>query len=78
VERIRRLINRDVDSYAADKVDYLVAFSQTYDKYLQRPLEFPQEAAAYRDLFQRIEFVTAIRPSSGHPGPEIRVFRIPR
>jgi 4-amino-4-deoxy-L-arabinose transferase-like glycosyltransferase len=70
-ETLPNLLTRDFESYVADRVDYIVAVDFT---------ESPHhpEGRAYRELFSRMELLKAFPPAADHPGPEIRVYRMPR
>lgn len=69
---------KPLDAYAAEGFDYLVASSAAFGPALDRPEEFPQQTAAYRRIFKEAEPVFSVRPSSDHPGPELRIFKIQR
>ena len=70
-ETLPNLLTRDFESYVTDRVEYIVAVDFT---------ESPQypEGRAYRELFSRMELLKAFPPAADHPGPEIRVYRMPR
>ena len=70
-ETLPNLLTRDFESYVADRVEYIVAVDFT---------ESPQhpEGRAYRELFSRMELLKAFPPAADHPGPEVRVYRMPR
>jgi 4-amino-4-deoxy-L-arabinose transferase-like glycosyltransferase len=70
-ETLPNLLTRDFDSYVADGVEYVVAVDFT-----ESP-EHP-DGRAYRDLFSRMELLKSFPPSADHPGPEVRVYRMPR
>jgi 4-amino-4-deoxy-L-arabinose transferase-like glycosyltransferase len=78
VEHFGRLIDRDLESYAAEGYDYFIASSQAFGSSMREPHVRPAEYAAYRRLFDRASLVFTVEPSNEHPGPELRVFRIPR
>lgn len=77
IEYPRRLIDHDAGHYQREGFDYLVASSQSFRvAFYVKP---PEETAlvAYTDLFRRTEHLITFLPSSEHPGPELRVYRVP-
>jgi len=78
VEHFGRLVDRDPESYATDGYDYFVSSSQAFGASFAAPHERPEQYAAYRRLFEWGLPVFTIVPSSEHPGPELRIFKIPR
>lgn len=74
----RRLIVHDADHYQREGFDYLLASSQSFRVAFY--VEPPEQAAlvAYSDLFRRTEHVITFAPSDDHPGPELRVYRVPK
>ncbi len=78
VEYLARLIRHDFAYYQAEGYEYLLASDLAFGVALYRT---PREAGAatqYEDLFARLEPVTTFWPSRDHPGPEWRVYRVPR
>jgi 4-amino-4-deoxy-L-arabinose transferase-like glycosyltransferase len=61
-------------------VEYLVASSQCYGAYLNDaaggPRQFPEEYAAYMNIFSRTEELARFTPSRDHPGPELRILKM--
>lgn len=73
----RRLIAHDVEYYQREGVRYLIASSLSFKAAFY---DVPPEAAAltaYTDLFRRTEHLITFNPSPDHPGPELRVYRVP-
>jgi 4-amino-4-deoxy-L-arabinose transferase-like glycosyltransferase len=66
----RRLADRAYDDYVRDKVQFLVASSESFGD-----LESPG-AVVYRTLFRPMELVFSVAPSDEHPGPQIRIYRL--
>lgn len=73
----RELRFDDIGADAAKGVDYLVASSEEYGPYLDHPAQYPEEYAAYRRVFAQTQEVARFTPSSAHPGPEIRILKVP-
>ena len=74
----RRLIDQSADHYLQGDYDYLFASSLSFwVAFYQDP---PEEAAliGYSDLFRRTEHVITFLPSATHPGPELRIYRVPK
>jgi len=74
----RRLIDQSADQYLQGNYDYLLASSLSFRvAFYQDP---PEETAliGYRDLFRRTEHVITFMPSAAHPGPELRIHRVPK
>ena len=72
------LHSEDIAADAARGVDYLIASSQQYAAYLNDPKNHPEEYAGYRRLFSETEEVARFTPSADHPGPELRILKVPR
>jgi 4-amino-4-deoxy-L-arabinose transferase-like glycosyltransferase len=66
----------DRDGYVKAGVDYIVASSQKYGDALSRPDSYPDLYHAYSRLFTDSQEVMRFTPSTEHPGPELRVFRL--
>ena len=78
VAHFARLIRHDFAHYRSEGYEYLLASDLAFGVALYRT---PREAGAatlYEDLFARLEPVTTFFPSVDHPGPEWRVYRVPR
>lgn len=73
---VRQLRDNEYREYVESGVDYLVASSQCYGPYLAAPHFFPGEYAGYMRLFDQSQEVARFTPSSDHPGPELRIFRV--
>lgn len=78
VEHYGRLIDHDPGSYATEGYDYFISSSQSFGPSFIEPHVRPAEYAAYRRLFDQAIPVFTVEPSGEHPGPELRVFKIPR
>lgn len=63
---------------AARGVDYLIASSEEYGQYLGDPSNHPEECASYRQIFAQTQELARFIPSKSHPGPELRILKIPR
>jgi 4-amino-4-deoxy-L-arabinose transferase-like glycosyltransferase len=77
IEYQRRLIDQDPDYYQRERFDYIVASSLSFRVAFY--VDPPEQAAlvGYTDLFRRTEHVITFLPTDDHPGPELRVYRVP-
>jgi 4-amino-4-deoxy-L-arabinose transferase-like glycosyltransferase len=67
----------DPPGFAAEHgVMYLVASSQCYGQYFADPVTYPLESADYRRIFAETDEVARFDPSSGNPGPELRILKV--
>jgi hypothetical protein len=73
-----QLRHRQYEDYVADKVDYLIASSASYEHYFASPEKFPHEYAEYRRLFDQCQELVRFTPSSTHPGAELIIFKVRR
>lgn len=64
-----------LDWYETHSIDYLMISSHIYQRYLDEPDRYPDEAAYYSALMSRPAEAT-FQSSSVHAGPDIYVFRI--
>ena len=67
---------REHADYVAQGVEYIVGSSQGYGPAFETPHRVPDEYAAYRRLFDQSQEIARFTPSSHHPGPELRVFKL--
>jgi 4-amino-4-deoxy-L-arabinose transferase-like glycosyltransferase len=77
IEYPRRLIVHDVKHYQREGIDYLIASSAAFRNAFY--VDPPDRAAfaAYTGLFRQTEHLVTFLPSAEHPGPELRVYRVP-
>ena len=75
---VRQLRDREYDHYVAAGVDYLVASSAVYGRFLSAPDRYPRESAEYIRLFEQSREVARFTPSADHPGPELRILAVRR
>jgi 4-amino-4-deoxy-L-arabinose transferase-like glycosyltransferase len=73
---LRQLRERDFAAYSEAGVEYLIASSEAYGRYLSAPHAHPREYAEYMQLFGRAREVTRFSPADGQPGPEIIVLKV--
>lgn len=78
VTHVRQLIDRDLAAYASDGFEYLIASSQAFGAGFEAPQLRPAEYAAYRRLFDEAVLAFTVAQSPEHPGPELRIYRVPR
>ena len=62
--------------YVAEGVDYLVASSLAFEKYMSAPQVYPRAYADYMKIFQQSRELVRFMPSPDHPGPELRIFKV--
>jgi 4-amino-4-deoxy-L-arabinose transferase-like glycosyltransferase len=75
-DNVPRLIVWDLPHYRSEGYAYLIASSQAFGEALNAPA--PTDATrAYRALFDRLELLVTILPTTEHPGEEWRVYRLP-
>lgn len=77
-QRIVQLRHKTVDQYRAEGVQYLVASSQTYGRYLNESYRYPTEYSDYQHLFTLTQELSRFTPAKLSDGPEIRVLKVPR
>jgi len=69
-----------LEHYLQNGVEYVVASSASYGPYFDvknnGPVKYPAEYEDYMSIFRRSQEVARFSPSSEHPGPELRIFRI--
>jgi 4-amino-4-deoxy-L-arabinose transferase-like glycosyltransferase len=73
----RRLITHDVDHYQREGVRYLIASSLSFKAAFYDVPPEPAALAGYTELFRRTEHLITFMPSADHPGPELRIYRVP-
>lgn len=78
LERMPQLRQRTFEEYVAGGTDYLIASSQAYGPYLERPREFRDEYTQYMTLFSHAEELARFTPDEQHPGPELRILKVVR
>ena len=76
VRTIAQLRLRTYEDYLGSKVDYLVASSQAYGRFLESSHLYPNEYADYMRIFEQAREIARFTPDGGTPGPEIRVFAL--
>jgi 4-amino-4-deoxy-L-arabinose transferase-like glycosyltransferase len=75
---MRQLRERDFATYRDAGVDYLIASSEAYGKYLSSPQNHPREYAEYMQLFGQMKELKRFPSTNGQPGPEILVLQLKR
>lgn len=73
----RRLIDNNAEHYQREGFNYLIASSLSFRVAFYVTPPDQAALAAYTDLFRRTEHLITFMPSSEHPGPELRVYRVP-
>lgn len=75
-KNIRELRAQDVPSYQKEGVQYLVASSEVFGRYMEAPQKAPREYADYMNIFGRTQELARFSPSEAHPGPELRILKV--
>jgi hypothetical protein len=75
---VRQLREADYSTYVNDGVEYLVASSQCYGPYFERPEAHPREYADYMRIFEQSQELVRFAATPDHPGPELRIFKVRR
>ncbi len=78
VEYVTSLTERGLDFYLGGRIDYVVATSAVYERYFAAPDESQPQRVAYQNLFKSLTPVFAVQGSAEHPGPEVRIFSVPK
>jgi 4-amino-4-deoxy-L-arabinose transferase-like glycosyltransferase len=69
-----------LEHYVKNGVQYVVASSAINGPYFDipsnGPARYPEEYEGYMSIFRQSQEVARFSPSSDHPGPELRIFRI--
>jgi hypothetical protein len=73
---VRELRDHTLEDYAADGVNYLIATSDTYGRYLAAPQTYRQEYLDYMRLFSQTREAARFSPGRDTPGPELRILTI--
>jgi MFS family permease len=76
--QVRHLIDQTAEQYRQDGVVYLVASSAEADRYLADPIGRSGEIAALKALFAETQTVAIFTPGPDHPGPGLRILKVPR
>jgi len=77
IEYPRRLIVHNVEHYQQNGVNYLIASSLSFRVAFYDVPPEPAALVAYTELFRRTEHLITFMPSTEHPGPELRIYRVP-
>lgn len=72
----RQLRELDYEAYRRAGVQYFVASSEAYGRYLQHPQQHPREYSEYMRIFGQARELARFSPSEAQPGPEIIVLRV--
>jgi len=73
---IRQLRERPIHDYRERGVEYLIASSESYGRYLSEPHKYPREYAEYMQLFGQARELVRFTPSNEQPGPEIIILKV--
>jgi hypothetical protein len=79
-KNVGQLRPKDYTQWRNEGVDYFVASSEAYGKYLEDatggPQNYPREYDEYMRIFVQSREIMRFPPSSDHPGPEIRILKV--
>ena len=78
LERVRRLVDKTADQYAADGITYLVTSSDVTGVYDRDPANRTEERDAHRALLARGEVVQTFSSTATRPGPTLSILRLNR
>jgi 4-amino-4-deoxy-L-arabinose transferase-like glycosyltransferase len=73
---LAQLRQRDFNEYRGSGVQYLIASSDAFAKYLEAPQNAPREYDQYMRIFGQAQEVVRFSPSADHPGPELRILKV--
>ena len=73
---LSQLRQRDFAEYRSSGVDYLIASSDAFGKYMEAPQNAPDEYEQYMRIFGQAREVVRFAPSEEHPGPELRILKV--
>ena len=73
---VEQLREHTYEQYVEWGVDYLVASSQSYGRYLHEPYKSPNEYAEYMRLFTQAKEVARFTPPAGKPWPELVIYKV--
>jgi 4-amino-4-deoxy-L-arabinose transferase-like glycosyltransferase len=75
-DHLKQLRLKSYGNFVDDGVDYLVASSQCYGPYFERPESAPVEYADYMRIFEQSRELIRFSPRAETPGPELRIFKV--
>jgi len=71
---------KDYSQWRDEGVDYLIASSEVYGRFLDDsaagPQTFPREYGEYMRIFAQSREIARFSPSADHPGPELRILKV--
>ncbi len=73
---LAQLRQRDFGEYRNSGVQYLIASSDAFGKYMDAPQNAPHEYEQYMRIFGQAQEVVRFSPSADHPGPELRILKV--
>jgi hypothetical protein len=77
-EYMRSLVHNPTDYLLGGTFDYVIASSAVYGKVFGYPTHYRADFLAYNYLFRHLVPVFTVPESPDHPGPEVRIFSVPR
>jgi 4-amino-4-deoxy-L-arabinose transferase-like glycosyltransferase len=73
---VKQLRLDGVESYSEAGIQYLVASSQCFGPYFEKPELYPKEYRDYQQIFAQTEEVARFKETSEHPGSELIILKV--
>jgi 4-amino-4-deoxy-L-arabinose transferase-like glycosyltransferase len=73
---VKQLRLDGVESYAEAGIQYLVASSQCFGPYFEKPEQYPKEYWEYQRIFAQAEEVARFKETDEHPGSELIILKV--
>jgi 4-amino-4-deoxy-L-arabinose transferase-like glycosyltransferase len=73
---LSQLRQREFAEYRSSGVEYLIASSDAFGRYMEAPQNAPREYEQYMRIFGQAHEVARFSPSNEHPGPELRILKV--
>ena len=73
---LSQLRQREFGEYRSSGVEYLIASSDAFGRYMESPQNAPHEYEQYMRIFGQARELVRFSPSADHPGPELRILKV--
>jgi hypothetical protein len=73
---LSQLRQREFGEYRSSGVEYLIASSDAFGRYMEAPQNAPDEYEQYMRIFGQARELVRFSPSADHPGPELRILKV--